>query len=176
MNIIFVAIIIGEVAFWIFLLLGLLLRYKWGSQKLSILLLASTPIIDVFLLVFTYLDLSNGTKPHFFHGLSAAYIGFSIMYGHRTIRWADKWAAYKWSSGIRPVKKKLSGQENIRYQWKEFFRFTTCMAMVSALIAIAILIVPFGESFWFIYWIVNNIGLVILWLFFGPIRSIAKNK
>lgn len=176
MNIIFLAIIVGEIAFWIFLLLGLLLRYKWGYKQISLVLLASTPIIDLFLLFFTLIDLSNGVKPHFFHGLSAAYIGFSIMYGHRTIRWADNWASYKWSAGNRPVKKKLYGKEDISYQWKEFFRFTICIIIISTLIALAFLIVPFEDTFWLIYWLINNVGMVIIWLLIGPIRSITKNK
>ncbi|UZW64945.1 hypothetical protein OC195_11740 [Priestia flexa] len=80
MNPIFLAIILGEVAFWMFLALGLLCRYVWKKEKLSLVLLAATPLIDLFLLGVTFIDLSTGTKPTFFHGLSAAYIAFSIVY------------------------------------------------------------------------------------------------
>lgn len=176
MNYIFLAIIIGEIAFWVFLLAGLLLRYKWGVKNVSLIFLALTPIIDVFILVFTFIDLYNGTKPHFFHGMSAAYIGFSLIYGPGTIRRVDKWAAYKWSNGTRPVKTILKGNAEIKYQWKQFYRFVICMAIVSGLISLAFLIVPFKETFWFIYWLINNIGLVFIWLLVGPIRITNKYK
>ncbi|WP_019424368.1 hypothetical protein [Paenibacillus sp. OSY-SE] len=176
MNLIFLAIIIGEIAFWIFLVSGLLLRYVWGLNKLSIILLASTPLIDIFLLIITFIDLSNGTKPHFFHGLSATYIGFSITYGHKTIKWADQWAAYKWASGERPEKKKLHGKEKVKYQWREFSRFFVCAVIILTLVGIAFFIVPFEDTFWLIYWVVNIIGTVIIWLVFGPVKSILNNK
>ncbi|MGK0699646.1 hypothetical protein ACR3I8_08840 [Priestia flexa] len=147
MNPIFLAIILGEVAFWMFLSLGLLSRYVWKKEKLSLILLAATPLIDLFLLGVTFMDLSNGTKPTFFHGLSAAYIAFSIVYGHQTIKWADQWANYRWNNGTLPEKITLVGEVRKQEQWRSFYRFCKCSFIMLILIGSAFLSFPFKMLF-----------------------------
>ncbi|WP_210610469.1 hypothetical protein [Priestia flexa] len=176
MNPIFLAIILGEVAFWVFLSLGLLSRYVWKKEKLSLILLAATPLIDLFLLGVTFMDLSNGTKPTFFHGLSAAYIAFSIVYGHQTIKWADQWANYRWNNGTLPEKITLVGEVRKQEQWRSFYRFCKCSFIMLILIGAAFFIVPFQDAFWLIYWLVAIISSIFIWFIMGPLRFTTKKQ
>ena len=55
-----IATIAAEVAFWLCLVAGSLLRYVFNLRKLGLILMAATPIIDLLLLVFFYVSLSQG--------------------------------------------------------------------------------------------------------------------
>ncbi|WP_456276232.1 hypothetical protein [Bacillus sp. AK128] len=82
-------IVLAEICFWIFILLGLITRYIFKKEKISIWLLAATPLIDVMLLLFTFFDLKSGVKATTVHALAAIYIGVSIAFGKQMIKWAD---------------------------------------------------------------------------------------
>ncbi|MBD8500093.1 hypothetical protein [Paenibacillus arenosi] len=176
MNMILLSIVIGEIAFWVFLFAGLLFRYVFKMKKLSTIFLLLTPLIDIFVLSATLIDLSRGAPAHFVHGLSAAYIGFTLIYGKRTIQWADRWAAYRWGAGNRPLKKKLVGKDELEHQWHEFKRFCSCMMIINVIISMFYFFVPPKQTFWFTYWIINNVGLIFIWLFVGPIWSKVKHN
>lgn len=111
------AFIIGcEAAFWVFVLAGLSFRYILGQRKLGAVLLYCTPLIDLALIVATVLDLRSGSTATFAHSLSAIYIGGSIAYGHRMIRWADDRFAYRFAGGTKPLPKPKYGPEHARYE------------------------------------------------------------
>ncbi|MEV7907759.1 hypothetical protein AB0P04_39735, partial [Streptomyces anulatus] len=83
------AIIIGcEIGFWVLLGLGLASRYLWGMRRLSTVLLVSVPLLDVILLVAAIVDMRGGAEGDWRHGLAAAYLAYSIVFGHRTLKWA----------------------------------------------------------------------------------------
>ncbi len=82
-------IVFCEIGFWVVLGAGLVARYLLGRRTLGAVLLAAVPLVDLVLLVATVVDLSNGATADFTHGLAAAYIGFSVAFGHSIIRWAD---------------------------------------------------------------------------------------
>ena len=105
-----------EIAFWVVLFTALLVRYALDLRKLSTVLLVSVPLIDVVLLAATTVDLSRGAVATFAHGLAAAYIGFSVAFGGITVRWADSWFAYKFSSGSPPVSAPTHGWKLLRYE------------------------------------------------------------
>ncbi|WP_407342151.1 hypothetical protein [Pengzhenrongella phosphoraccumulans] len=78
-----------EVGFWVLLGAGLVARYALRRPRLGAALLVGVPLVDLVLLAATVLDLRAGSTATFVHGLAAAYIGFSVAFGHSTIRWAD---------------------------------------------------------------------------------------
>ena len=74
-------IVACEVGFWVILLLALVIRYLPRNEPLSRALLFCLPLVDLFLLTFTAMDLRRGAAASFAHGLAAAYIGFTLAFG-----------------------------------------------------------------------------------------------
>lgn len=99
-------IIACEIGFWIFVISGLVARYIFMKKKLSSILLICTPLVDIILLVATYIDLLNGAVADFIHGLAAIYIGVSVAFGKQMIAWADRQFAYRFAGAPRPKKNK----------------------------------------------------------------------
>ena len=85
-----IATIAAEVAFWLCLVAGCLLRYVFNLRKLGLILMAATPIIDLLLLVFFYVSLSQGGTAQFMHGFAAFYIAFSVVFGKDIIQFVDQ--------------------------------------------------------------------------------------
>jgi len=67
-----------EAAFWLLLVLALVVRYVLRRKQLSRALLFALPAVDMLLLATTALDLRAGTPATFAHGLATAYVGFTI--------------------------------------------------------------------------------------------------
>jgi hypothetical protein len=137
-----IAIIVAtEIGFWVVLGAGLAARYLFHRRRLSTLLLASVPLVDLVLLVATVIDLSGGATADFKHGLAAAYIGFSVAFGHSVIRWADERVAHRFAGGPPPWHPPRSGRERARYEWHEFGKATLAWAISVGLLLAAIAIV-----------------------------------
>lgn len=111
-------IIACEVAFWVLLGLALSARYILRMRRTSTALLIAVPLVDVVLLIATVLDLRNGATADFTHGLSAAYIGFSVAYGHYLVRWADVRFAHRFAGGQAPVKPPKYGAARAAHEWR----------------------------------------------------------
>jgi len=105
-----------EIGFWLLVIAGLVCRYVWNLPKVGVVLLACTPLVDLVLLVATGLDLRNGASATFVHSLSAIYLGVSIVYGHRMIRWADQWFVYRFKQGPVPIRKPKYGAARASYE------------------------------------------------------------
>lgn len=103
-------IIACEIGFWVFVLAGLVSRYLFKRKRLSVILLVCTPIVDVLLLIATVIDLKNGAIATTMHGVTAIYIGVSVAFGHRMIKWADVRFAHYFASGPKPAKGKKYGK------------------------------------------------------------------
>lgn len=100
-----VFLILGcEIAFWVVIVAGLATRYLLHRRRLGLVLLALTPVIDLVLLLAASVDLHRGAAADYAHGLAAIYLGFSLVYGHRLIAWADVRFAHRFSGGPAPVK------------------------------------------------------------------------
>lgn len=99
--------IIGcEIAFWVVIIAGLVMRYLFKREKLGLILLALTPVIDLILLLATGIDLYRGATATQAHALAAIYIGVSIAFGKRMIQWADeRFKYYVIKEGPKPVKR-----------------------------------------------------------------------
>lgn len=137
-----VAIIVAcEIAFWVVLLAGLAARYVLRRERLSTGLLVSVPLIDLVLLVATVLDLMGGATATGAHGLSAAYLGFSVAFGPSLVRWADVRVAHRFADGPPPAKPPKGGAARARYEWREFGKAALAWLIACGLLGLAILLI-----------------------------------
>jgi hypothetical protein len=113
-------IVVCEIEFWVFLLAGLAARYLLRWKTVSTILLVCVPLVDLALLAATIVDLRGGAVAEAAHGLAAAYIGFSVAFGHSLVRWADAQFAFRFAGGPRPAKPPRGGWARARHEWQEF--------------------------------------------------------
>ncbi|GMK37743.1 putative membrane protein YmcC [Paenibacillus sp. CCS19] len=129
------ALIVGcEIAFWVFVGLGLTFRYVLKQPKVGALLLIGTPIIDLILLIAAAADLRSGAVAGWEHGIAAIYIGASIVYGHRLIRWADVRFAHWFASGPPPQRKPKYGQDHAKRERHGWYLHLASWAIGSVLL------------------------------------------
>lgn len=158
------AILVAEVAFWVFLLSGLLARYTLSMPRLGAVFLYATPLIDLALLTLTYVDLSHGGESNFVHGISAIYIGFTLMFGHSVVRIVDAKFARKHGTQL-PTEADTSSPAQ---QLKIWYRCLAASGISAVLLLAGIGVVGLSGAFWLIYWLVVVVSIVILWWFTGP--------
>lgn len=127
-------IVAGEVAFWVFVLAGLFARYVLRKEKLGTLLLLGTPIIDLLLIVFTVIDLQNGTPAGAFHGLAAIYVGATVAFGRSIIAWADARFLYWFANGPKPAGKPKYGKSRALRERLGWYKHLLAWALGSALL------------------------------------------
>lgn len=167
-----IAIIIAEILFWAFLLGGLFSRYGLGWKKFGLALLILTPVVDLVLIALTYSDLASGESSSFFHGLSAYYVGFSLVFGHDVISSLDEKFQQRFgnSSDAGTATRKASDdpyQEQLRL-WKK--SWIACL-LAFILLGIGIVIVGLAGAFWLLYWAVALVSIPLVWWFIGPARA-----
>lgn len=134
------AFIIGcEIGFWVFVLAGLACRYMLHMKKTGAILLILTPVVDLVLVVATIIDLRSGSTATFMHGLAAIYIGVSVAFGHRMVRWADMKFAERFAGGPAPQPKPKYGKEHARSERQAWLRYLLAY-VVGCLILLAMII------------------------------------
>lgn len=167
-----VAAIVGaEIAFWVLLLAGLLVRYALGHTRLGGWLLVGVPLVDVALLALTVVDLRGGAEPHAAHGLAAVYLGVSVAFGHQLVRWADVRVAHRFAGGSVPEPKPAGGTTaRVRLEWAAFTRALLAGGIsVLLLVAAARLAGPDADT-GALFDLVPRIGLVLaVWLVGWPV-------
>lgn len=117
-------IVACEIGFWLFILMGLTLRYVFKQKKWGAFFLVCTPVLDLILLAATYIDLRQGAVASVIHGLAAVYIGVSLAFGHQMVKWADAKFAYRFAGGPKPKGKPKYGKERSVYEmvgWARHF-------------------------------------------------------
>lgn len=124
-------ILFCEIAFWVAILVGLVLRYVARQPRAGLIVLALVPVIDLVLLVATAVDLRSGATATAVHSLAALYLGFSLAYGHRMIAWADRHFAHRFANGPKP--EKLHGTAYTRANWADVGRTLIAVAIACAL-------------------------------------------
>lgn len=166
-----VAVIVGcEIGFWVVLAAGLLARYPLRRPRLGAALLLCVPLVDVVLLAATALDLRRGATADFTHGLAAAYLGFSVAFGHSMVRWADQRFAHRFAGGPPPVRPPKHGWARARYEWREWAKALLGWAVACALLGAAILYVGDAErtaELW--TWIQRLTVAIVVWLVAFPV-------
>ncbi|MGI8314277.1 hypothetical protein [Halobacillus mangrovi] len=115
-------IIACEIGFWFFFVAGLFSRYVLKKNRLGMIFLICTPIIDVLLLIATFIDLKNEAVATTVHGIAAIYIGVSVAYGHQMVRWADRQFFYRFAQVDKPFKLKKYGTEKARAEREGWYR------------------------------------------------------
>ena len=157
-------IVASEIAFWLLLLSGLTARYLFRRGRLSVALLVGAPLVDLVLLVATVIDLSRGATAGAAHGLAAAYIGFSVAFGHSLIRWTDERFAHRFAGGPPPWRPPRGGPERVRYEWREFGKAMLAWAIGSGLLLAAIAIVGDAERTEALQgWVLRLTMVVAIW-------------
>ena len=132
MDPILAIIIACEIGFWVFVIFGLVARYILRRRRTGAVLLAITPVVDLILLIAVIINLQGGGTASFFHGLAALYLGVSIVYGHKMIKWADTWFAHRFADGPAPVKR--YGWEYTKESWKDVARTTVAAGIAAGIL------------------------------------------
>ncbi|GAA1861587.1 hypothetical protein [Actinomadura bangladeshensis] len=130
-----------EIGFWIVLAAGLLARYPLRLRRTGAVLLLCVPLLDLVLLAATAVDLRNGATAGTGHGLAAAYLGYSVAFGHSMVRWADERFAHRFAGGPPPRGKPAYGGARTRYEWREFGKAALATAIACALLLTTIVLV-----------------------------------
>ncbi|MCQ4088984.1 hypothetical protein [Saccharibacillus sp. JS10] len=115
-------IVACEVGFWVIVLSGLFTRYIWKKNKAGAILLLMTPVVDLILLAATVIDIRQGGEATFVHGLAAVYLGATVAFGHRMIKWADERFAYRYGNGPKPIEKPKTGRAHATRQRQDWYR------------------------------------------------------
>lgn len=134
-------IIACEIGFWAFILAGLFTRYILKMPRLSAILLICTPLTDLVLLTATVIDLHNGAEANLYHGLAAIYLGVSVVYGKKMVRWADRQFEYRFAGGEKPVKRAVYGAERAREERIGWYQHALAWLIGCAILAAMILMV-----------------------------------
>ncbi|MDN5913870.1 MAG: hypothetical protein L0I76_01910 [Pseudonocardia sp.] len=166
----------AEVAFWVFLVGGLVTRYLMRMPRASALLLLCVPLLDVVLIVASLADVASGSPPGPVHGLAAVYLGITVAFGHSLIRWADVRFAHRFAGGPAPVRPPRGGPGRTRHEWREFSKLVAAAAIAGAVLVLIALVagkpIPApstwpGDPMW--SW-ASRVGVVGgIWFVVGPL-------
>ncbi|MFG2136040.1 hypothetical protein [Streptomyces sp. NPDC048650] len=137
-------IVICEVGFWVLLAGGLALRYLARMPRTGAAVLLLEPLLELVLLAVTAIDLKNGATADWKHGLAAVYIGYTVGYGHYTIRWIDGHFAHRFAGGPPPVKPPRHGLGRARHEGGLWLRTLAMTAVAAGLLQLAIWYVGAG--------------------------------
>lgn len=157
-----IAIIVGcEIGFWVVLAAGLLVRYALRMRRTGAALLLCVPLVDLVLLAATVIDLRNGATAGAGHGLAAAYLGYSIAFGHSMVRWADERFAHRFAGGPPPRGKPKYGRARTRYEWREFGKAAAATAIACGLLVAMIVLVGDADRTQALVGWLGRLGLVL---------------
>ncbi|GAA3180223.1 MULTISPECIES: hypothetical protein [Streptomyces] len=139
-------IVACEVGFWVLLAAGLTLRYVCRMPRTGAAVLLLEPLLELALLIVTAIDLRGGATADWKHGLAAVYIGYTVAYGHYTIRWADGHVAHRFGGAPRPPKPPRHGLARARHEGKLWLRTVVMGAVAAGLLQLAVWYVGDGDT------------------------------
>lgn len=164
-----------EIGFWVVLIAGLLARYWLKSPRVGAALLVCVPLVDLVLLAATVIDLRGGATATAAHGLAAAYLGFSVAFGHQVITNLDARAAHHFAGGPAPVAPPRQGPDRVRHAWQQWRRGAVAWAIACSLLLSAIIVVnDSGRTAQLTTWVLWLSVALLLWLFLGPLLTLAR--
>ncbi len=166
----------GEIGFWVAIVAGLVARYLLKLKRTSVLLLLLTPVIDLVVLVATVIDLRNGATANFVHGLAAVYLGFSVVFGHSMIKWADARFAHRFAGGPPPPPKP-TGRAKLRAEWRDWFKCVLACGLAAGVLLLLIFMVGDTEQVAPLWDWLPRMGVVTaIWFATGPLwQEFSKN-
>lgn len=171
-----VALILAcEVGLWVLLLGGLALRYLLRIRRVSAVVLAGIPLLDVVLVVAVALDLLRGAQVEWVHGLAAYYLGVSLAFGPAMVRYVDVRFAHRFADGPPPPAKAKPGPEKKAAAWKEWCRVVIAAAIASVVLLGLIIFFANPEAKeTLLWWIGRAWAITGLWLLFGPLFETGR--
>jgi hypothetical protein len=170
-------IVACEIGFWVVLGAGLAARYLLRRRRTSAVLLVCVPVLDLVLLVASAIDLRRGAVAHFTHGLAAAYIGFSVAFGHSIMRWADQRFAHRYAGGPPPWRPPKEGAARVRYEWREWAKMLIAWAVASVLLLAAVGYVGDPDRTAELVGWIGRLGTVAgIWFLVGPLWTTVFRK
>jgi hypothetical protein len=162
-------IIACEIGFWMILTVGLFVRFVLKLNALSKFILLCVPLLDIALLIATMVDLNSGKQAEFSHGLAAVYLGFTVVYGHSIIQWADSYISYKFYFGTNP-KINFYGWPYAKYEWLQWLKALLACAIATTLLSIAIFYIDNPENTEALAkWYSHLFWLLAIWLSGWPL-------
>ena len=179
-NPIAAVIVACEIGFWLLLGAGLVARYLLRMRRTSTVLLVGTPVLDLVLLVATVFDLRSGAQAGTVHGLGAAYLGFSVAFGHSVIRWADQRFAYWFAGGPPPVKPPKHGPRRVAKESRDWRGCVVACGIAGAVLASLVLVVSTPDRTELLWkppggWIPRLGIITALWFVAGPLWTTLAN-
>ncbi len=171
------AIVATEVAFWVFLMAGLAARYVLRRPRLGLVLLLGSPAADLALLVLTARDLQSGAAPTQAHAIAAAYLGFSLAFGHDLVRWADGRFARRFGGAPLAAKPHRTRTERVRHEWREFRKAALFWAIsVGLLLGLSALVGDVERAQPLLGFVVVLTLTLGIWLVAGPVATSANQR
>jgi hypothetical protein len=167
----------GEIAFWVFIVVGLVARYLLRLRRTSTVVLALTPLADLMVLVATVIDIQNGAQASMVHGVAALYLGFSVVFGPGIIRRADARFAHRFAGGPAPDKRKKTGREKSRAKWQSWGKCVfACGIAAAVLLGLVYLVGDPEQSKPLLGWLPGLGVLVAVWFVTGPLFASSGTK
>ncbi|MDQ4116565.1 MAG: hypothetical protein M3235_06325 [Actinomycetota bacterium] len=166
----------AEVAFWMFLVAGLAVRYLLRARGPSSVLLLCVPLVDVVLVAASVVDIATGSRPGLVHGLAALYLGFTVAFGHSIVRWADVRFAHRFAGGPPPQRKPEGGPARTAHEWREFAKMATAWVITVGVTAGFALVAGTGvpsppvwlsDPMW--TWAARATIVAVVWFATGPL-------
>ncbi|MEV4676860.1 hypothetical protein AB0K34_34855 [Actinomadura sp. NPDC049382] len=116
------------------------------------------------LLAATAIDLHGGATAGTGHGLAAAYLGYSVAFGHSMVRWADERFAHRFAGGPPPRGKPKYGAARVRYEWREFGKAALATAIACGLLGAMIVLVDDPDRTQaLLAWLARLGGVLAIW-------------
>lgn len=166
-----------EIGFWVVLAAGLIARYWLRWPRVGATLLVCVPLVDLVLLAATVIDLRNGATATAAHGLAAAYLGFSVAFGHQVITNLDARAAHRFAGGPAPVPPPREGPGRVRHAWQQWRRAAAAWAIACGLLLSAIIVVGDPDrTAQLNNWVLWLSLALLVWLSVGPLFTHARER
>ncbi|MFC9976427.1 hypothetical protein ACFVH6_36580 [Spirillospora sp. NPDC127200] len=166
-----------EIGFWVLLFGGLAVRYLLRRRRLGGALLLCVPLLDVVLIAATVADLRGGATADFTHGLAAAYLGYSVAFGHSWVKWGDARFAHRYAGGPPPAPKPKYGRARTRYEWREFGKAVIAWAIGCGVLYGMIVMVDDAErTRQLLGWIVRLSVILAIWSLWPVTHTLWPGK
>ena len=170
-----IALVVGEIAFWVLVVGGLATRYLLGAPRPGAVLLAGTVLVDVGILVVAVVDIRSGGTATPVHGVAALYVGFSVAFGRTIIRWADERAAHRWAGGPAPVRVPRHGPVRAAHEWRTFGRWLVAALLAAGLIGLVIALAGPGADVAALHdWFGRLLVITGIWFVTGPLWHLGE--
>lgn len=166
-------IVACEIGFWVLLFAGLVARYLLRARRLSTALLLGVPLVDVVLIAASLADVATGSAPGLTHGLAGLYLGFTIAFGHPTIRWVDQRFAHRYAGGPPPPR---GGRARIVREWRDWGRLVLAWGVALTVMLLVATVAGTGvpaplewgaDPMW--SWGARLWPVVLIWFVVGPL-------